>query len=178
VNHDVGDGARNSRGRFDLVQRVAIAFEQTHRVPVQPEDLVAIGRLQDAQERLDVECVGHDRQLGNRPLQSVDLEQVGRGQHGEPVARVVPEIAVTGQGVERRQQRPDVPCWIRAVQRRLRRLDEVTKADRILLIVRMQSMRRLVEREARRFVRGQQHGRIIAFECVQGKHPLIERPTA
>ncbi len=172
VSRDVGDGAGNSRGRFDLVQRVAIALEQTHRVSVQPENLVAIGRLQDAQQRLDVEAVGHDRQLGNRPLQPVDFEQVGRGQHGEPVERVVPEIAVTGQGVEWCRQRPDVPRRITMVQRRLQRLDEVTKADRILLVVRMLPMRRLVEREARRFMRRQQHGRIIAFERVHGKHPL------
>src|SRR5689334_7422410 len=98
---DCGNGPRKSGLQFDLVEGVAIAFEKPRLLPIEPEDVVAIRRLEDAHERLRMEAVGHDRQLSNCSLEAVDLEQVGSRKEGEPVERMVPEASILGQVVER-----------------------------------------------------------------------------
>jgi hypothetical protein len=59
-NH-VGNGPRKSGRQFDLIESVAIAFEKYRLLPIEPEDVIAIRRLQDAHEWLRMEAVSDNR---------------------------------------------------------------------------------------------------------------------
>ena len=56
----------------------------------------AVRRLKDAHQRLEVEAVGHDSQFGDWPLEPVHTEQARRAEHGQPVKRVISEVAIIG----------------------------------------------------------------------------------
>ena len=105
-----------------------------------------------------MEALCHNNQLGDRPLESVRAEHTRRAEHGQSVTSVLPEVVIVGQRLERREERLDVTRRVRLPQRLLQRLHEVAKPDRVLLVVRMMPMRRLIEREARRRMRLQEHG--------------------
>jgi hypothetical protein len=148
------------RGRradqFDRVERVAIAFEQLRRIAREAQDLVAIGRLRDAQQRLDVEGVRDDEVLAYRPLQLEDLEEVRRRQHGQTVGAVIPEFAVAAQRLEPIQQGAHLALVVLLQQRAFHLPQQVLVTDRILQAVRMMAVRELVQRYARRPVLVQQ----------------------
>jgi len=90
----LGDRPRDTGGRVDLIQGVTVTFKELDLLSAQAEDLVAVGRLKHAQQRLCVEAIGHDGQLGNRPLESVSSEQTPCTQHCQSVEGVLPEVAV------------------------------------------------------------------------------------
>ena len=86
-------------------------------MPAQAENLVAVGRLKDAHQGFGVEAIGHDGQLGNRPLEPVDSEHASCAQHCQSVKGVIPEVAVVRQCQERVQERPDLSPRILPQQR-------------------------------------------------------------
>src|SRR6185312_539017 len=129
--------ARHLGRWLDLVDRVPVAFVQPYPLPVEAENLVAIGRLQDAQERLRMEAAGNDRQFGNRPLQPVNLEELGRSEDSQTIECMVPEFTLARESLKACQKRPRVSGGIFLPQRGLQALDEVAKPDRILLAIRM-----------------------------------------
>jgi hypothetical protein len=88
------------RGGIDLVERVAVALEEPDPVEAQPEDLVAIDRLQEAPQGLGVEAVGHDDHLDDGPLKPDHPKQARPTQHGQSIQRVVPEGNIVGEGFE------------------------------------------------------------------------------
>jgi hypothetical protein len=104
----LGDSPRDALGQLDLVKGVAVAFEELDFPPVQTKDLVAVGRLEDANEGLRVEAVGRDSQLGDRPLEFVNSEYAQRAKHSQAVNGVIPEVAILGQNLERLQERLDL----------------------------------------------------------------------
>ena len=77
--------ARNRRIQLDFIQRVAISFKKTDLLPADAEDLVTIGRLQNADERFEVETVRHDRELRDRALKSICAEETGRTEDSESI---------------------------------------------------------------------------------------------
>ena len=91
-------------------------------------------------------------------LEVEDLERPGGAEDSQPVGPVVPEVVVAREGEEPLQERPDLARRVQPPQRRLRLAEQVAVADRVLPVVGVVSMRRLVERDARRLVVGQQRG--------------------
>ena len=148
---------RRVDGQVDLVDRVPVTLEERGLVPIESEDVIAIGRLQDAQQRLGVETVGHHGQFGHWPLQPVGAKEARRRENGQSVQGVIPELAIGSQCLERRQQRRGFARRILALQGFGQRLRQVAKADWILLVVGVASVRRLVHGKARRLVRARQH---------------------
>ena len=132
----------------------------------QRKNLITVGGLQDAQQRLGVEAVGHDREFRDGPLQPVDAEHRGRAQHGEPFQRVVLEVVIIRQRLQWCDQRLHVAHPIAVAQGRDQRLDQIAEPDRILLIVRMLSMGRLLERQAGWLLFAEQQRRIVVFKQV------------
>jgi hypothetical protein len=96
------------------------------------------------QERLDVEAVGDDCQLGHRALQLVHFEPAGSGEDGQAVARVPPEVGVRAERLEGREEIANVPARVLFVQRLLDATDQVLETNGILLVFGMAAMRRLV----------------------------------
>lgn len=82
LSHHFGYRTRDSRGELHFVKGVAVALQEFGLLPAQSEHLVAVRRLKDANERLDMEAVGYHSQLGDRALQSVNPEHAGAGQQG------------------------------------------------------------------------------------------------
>ena len=69
------DRPRHVRRQVDLLERVAIAFEQPDPFAVQREHLVAVRRLHQAQQRLDVKAVGDDDPLGHLARQPIHAQE-------------------------------------------------------------------------------------------------------
>ncbi|MEO8779972.1 MAG: hypothetical protein ABI389_15050 [Rhodanobacter sp.] len=82
--HGLGEGAWHLRCELDFIEAVAIALEQTDLVAIQPEHLVTIGRLHDAQQRPGMEAVDNHGQLGDRTLQPVDAEEIRAASTANP----------------------------------------------------------------------------------------------
>lgn len=113
----VVERTRDFRCQVDLVEVIAIAFEQAGGMAAQSQHLETVGRLHDAHQWLGVEAVGDDRQLGHWTLQLVGPKESRCNQHGQAIERVVPEIEVGGQRVQRLKQRRDFAIRILLLQR-------------------------------------------------------------
>src|SRR5690606_1935083 len=143
VAQGVFDGARYARRRLDFIERVATAFVQANRAAIERQHLVAVDGLQNAQQRLDVEAVADDSELGRRALQSIHPEQIAAGKHRQAVARMAPELLVVENSAQRLEQHVDM--FPRAARQRLLKLPhQVPVADRILLALWKTAMGRLV----------------------------------
>ena len=81
-------------------------------------------------------------------------KDAGPAQNGQAVEGVVPELGVVCEGFEGFQQQPRLGGRILLSERCFQLLHEVSKANRILLVLWMPPMCRLVQRETRRFVVG------------------------
>ena len=55
--------ARHRRVQLHFIQCVPVSFEKADLLPAHAEDLIAISRLQNAHERLEVKTVRDDGQL-------------------------------------------------------------------------------------------------------------------
>ena len=148
----LGDRPRDSRGRIDLVKRVAVPLEELDLAEAQSQNLIAIDRLQKASQGLGVKAVGHDGQFGDRPLKPEHSKQARPAQHGQSIQRVVPEVMIVGEGFKRFQKQPGLDGRILLPERCLQLLHKIAKPDRVLLIFGMAPMGRLVKRETRRLV--------------------------
>jgi hypothetical protein len=126
--------------------------------------LVTISRLKDAHQRLDMKTVRDNNHFGDRPLEPVNTEESGGAQDGQSVKRMVPKITITGENLKRLHQRSDLPVRVLLAQRFLHRFNQIPKADRVLQILRMVSMRGLVKRQTGRLVRDQKAGGVIIGE--------------
>ena len=160
----LGDRARNARRQIDFEQSAPVALEQPDRLEVEAQHLVAVERLQEPPQRLGMEAVGDDGQLGDRLREAVGVKDAGAAQHGQPVERVGPEVPIVGERLERFQQQPCLRRGMLAQQRRFQFLDEIAKPDRVLLVFGMVAMGRLIERQARAVVDSGQAGHGVAAE--------------
>ena len=118
-----------------------------------------------------MEAFSDDRQLSDRSLEPVDLEEVSGCKDRDAVASAIPRVAVLGQVVEGTQNGRTLPAGIFPPQRQFQLFDEVAKPDWILLLVRVRTMGRLMQRKTWWFVTYQQHRSVIALECVHGRSP-------
>src|SRR5690606_14424333 len=98
------DGSGYIADQPEFLEAVPVAFEQSGALPVDSEDLVAVGGLDDAHQRLGMEAVGYYRERSDRALQAVGPEQVVRAQYRQAFGRVVPELRILGECLERGQQ--------------------------------------------------------------------------
>ena len=147
----IDDGARHRVVEFDLIEHIAIALEHLERVPAQTKNLVAIGRLQEAPQRLGVKGVRSDDQLGHGLGDPDGVKHIQSAKHGQTIERVVPEIRVVREGPEGLQQLSRLGLRVVPSQRRFQLFQQVPKADRVLLVVGMAPVSPLVQREKRRF---------------------------
>jgi hypothetical protein len=166
----IGDRSRDSRDEIDPVERMTGAFEESNVVQAQTEDLVAINRLQKASQRLGVKALAGDDQLADGLRKSHGAEDARAAQYGQSIQRVVPEILILGERLEGLQQRSSIDRRVPLEERCPQLLDEVAKADRVLLVVRMPSVSRLVDREAWRRTVSQELGEQFIREQ---RHPLF-----
>ncbi len=94
-------------------------------------------------------------EFGERPLSSENLKKAGRGEDRQPVAGVIPKLCVPGERFEWLEQSGDFVRGIFLLKRLLQILDQISKSDRVLLILRVMPVGRLIEREAGRLRVGQ-----------------------
>jgi len=97
-----------------------------------------------------VETFRNNRQLLHRTWQSIHPEPIGRSEDGQTVERVIPEIAILLELLERAQNTPRIERRIILPKRLLQRFEKIAKANRVLLIARVMPTRRLIERETGR----------------------------
>ncbi len=117
-------------------------------------------RLQQAQPRFGVKTFRHNRQFGNRSLCSENFKASRSGEDRLRVAGVIPKPRVAGQFLERFQEPGDVIRGIFLPERLLQILLQISKADRILPVVRVMPVGRLEEREAGRLRTGERAAEI------------------
>src|SRR5690606_14107719 len=173
---NLGRRARKSGRQFDLVECVAVAFEQDRLFAGEAEHVVTVGGLQDAHQRFGMKAVGGNRKLRNRSLQAVDPEHARFRERRDSVEGYPPERGVLGQFMKWAQQRRHVATGVFLGQRKLQFLDEIIEPDRVLLLVRVNTMRRLVQRQTWWLVIAQQQRSIIIFKCVHGRSPADDAP--
>jgi hypothetical protein len=154
------------RVQRNLVQGVTIAFEESGFLSVQTENLIAVGRLKDAHQGLEMKAVRHYDQFGDGPLQSVDPKHSSCAKHRQPVKGMIPHVAVVRQCQERVQECLDLSLRDLLQERLLQSLHKDPEPNSILLIVRTVPMRRLVERKARRVAVLKESRREVLVECV------------
>jgi hypothetical protein len=147
-NH-FGNRSRKPRRQLDLVEGVTIALEKDRLLSIETEHMIAIGRLQNAHERLRMEAVGNNRQLAHRPLKAVNLEEVSVREDRDAIKSVIPKASVRGQIVKLTQYRRTLTGGIFLPERRFQLPYEIPKSDLILSLVRVRPMGRLVQRKKR-----------------------------
>jgi hypothetical protein len=131
----------DSRGIGDRIAADTAALVDT-------QHLVPIGRLQDAQRRLEVEALGDHEQFAHGPLQVEDLEPVPGAQDREGLRTPAPEHGVVDQCLERREHGTYIALRIALCERSLERTQLVAVANRIAFAIRMMTMRRQVQGDA------------------------------
>jgi hypothetical protein len=103
-----------------------------------------------------MKAVGDADHLGDRPLKPDHPKQARPAQHGQSIQRVVPEGRIVGEGFEWFEEPPGLGGRVLLPQGCRHFPHEIAKPDRVLLIFGMPPVSRLVERETRRLVRGQE----------------------
>ena len=147
-------GFRYTLGKRDFIDTVTVAFEQAHRIQRYREDLVAIGGLRNAQQRLEMHAIVSDRQLRYAALQTEHLEIVLGAEHGQSVAVEVPEVDIIDQRIERLEQRFGLIAAALLFEGVFQLSHQVLEADGVLLALGKAAMGGLVQRQARRLALG------------------------
>ena len=132
----------------DLVERVAVPFEELDLTEAQSQNLIAADGLQKAPQGLSLKSVGHDGEFGDRPLKPEHSEQVRSAQDSQSIQSVVPEVGIVSELLKGLQREATLDGRILLPQRFLQLLYQVAKPDWVLLILRTAPMGRLVKREA------------------------------
>ena len=130
---------------MDFIEHVAIAFKQPKCLAAECEHLVTVGGLHDAYQGLGMKGIGDDGELADSPLQLENPEEIRPSKDRQPVVRVSPETAIVGKVMKASQELPLLVRGMFQAQRILESFDEITKPDRVLLVVGMTPMGRLIE---------------------------------
>gem|GEM_PF-3626614 len=152
----LGDRPRDARSQIDLVERIAVSFEELDLLEAQSQNLIVSDRLQKASQGLGVKTVGHDGQFGDWPLKLEHSKQARPTQYGQALPHMVPEFIIVREGCKRFQKPPNLDGRILLPERYLQLLYKIAKSDRILLILGPAPMSRLIKRETRLLLDGYQ----------------------
>ena len=154
INHR----SRDSGSWIDLVERVAVPLEDLDLAEAQSQNLIATDRLQKASQGLRVKAVGHDGELGDRPLKLEHSKQARPAQDSQSIQRMVPEVMLVSELLKWFQKESALGGRILLQERCLQFLYKIAKPDRVLLILGAVPMGRLVERKTRRLLNRRQLG--------------------